>query len=278
MAWNRPSEGKREEGTGKREEGKSLVRGILAALIVVAGAGIAAWCLWPNGDMRRDAASTVKTTRIKEVKPAAAPVAKPEEEKLAKKEEKRETITTNRLGQEVHIAKDGTRSAISPIWANRLKEMKEHPQKRVFNHSSEAYMALFLNPAMSVPPPPKNYTAAEVQAMLIEKIEIDRENDSEDEIRQKEGVIEMKKELREWIKEGGNFDGFLKELQHRQENEAIQMQEARKMITEAMEKGEVEEARALYDKINEHFASKSMPKVNVSPKYRKILNERNEQQ
>lgn len=275
MAWNRPSEGKKEEGREKREQGKSLVRGILAALIVVTGAGIAAWWLWPNGETQRGAAPTVKPARIKEVKPAAAPVAKPE--KTPKKAEKHETITTNRLGQEVHIAKDGTRSAISPIWAKRLKEMKEHPQKRVFNHSSEAYMALFLNPAMSVPPPPKNYTDAEVQAMLVEKIEIDPEKDSEDEIRQKEGVIAMKKELREWIKDGGTFDGFLKELQHRQELEAGQMQEARKMITEAMEKGEVEEARALYDKINEHFASKSMPKVNVSPKYRKILNERKEQ-
>ena len=43
------------------------------------------------------------------------------------------------------------------------------------------------------------------------------------------------------------------------------------MISEAMEKGNIEEAKQLYDAINKHFDETSMPHVNIAPKYRKIL-------
>ena len=60
MGWNRPRE--REEGPGKREEGKkkSPFRGFVAGVIVVIGAGIAAWWIWTmESATRRGAAGTV---------------------------------------------------------------------------------------------------------------------------------------------------------------------------------------------------------------------------
>ena len=67
MAWNRPKE--REQGTGK-----SPLRGLVAGAVVVLGAAVAAWWLWPNASapVAEDGDGTVGR-RIKEVTPAAAP-------------------------------------------------------------------------------------------------------------------------------------------------------------------------------------------------------------
>lgn len=61
---------------------------VVAGAIVVLGAGIAAWWLWPEGETRRDAASMVKQAHIKEVKPAAAP-------KAVEKEAEKAPVVTN---------------------------------------------------------------------------------------------------------------------------------------------------------------------------------------
>ena len=159
-------------------------------------------------------------------------------------------IYTNGRGEEVRVGRDGKRVAMLSAWQRKREEEAKNPPKRVFRHTAEAYMAMFLNPAEAVPPPPENYTDEQVAQMLVEKIEIDPENDTPDEIRQKEGVQKLKEELKEWIKGGGTFDGYLNELQKRQNLEAAKLLEARKMISEAMENGNVDEARERYDAIN----------------------------
>ena len=79
MAWNRPSEdGRARSPSAPRRAGtaRPTVRGAIAGAVVVLGAAVAAWWLWPERDTRQDAAST-KRGLIKEVTPAAAPKAKP---------------------------------------------------------------------------------------------------------------------------------------------------------------------------------------------------------
>ncbi len=73
MAWNRPS------GNGeavsrplqKRKGFRFSVKGAIAGAVVIIGAAVAAWWLWPEGETRQDAAST-KRGLIKEVTPAKA--------------------------------------------------------------------------------------------------------------------------------------------------------------------------------------------------------------
>ena len=68
MGWNRPCENGRANASGSPQRGRSprpTVRGALSVLFAVVGAGVAAWLLWPEGEVRRDAAST-KETRPKE--------------------------------------------------------------------------------------------------------------------------------------------------------------------------------------------------------------------
>ena len=69
MGWNRPSEEKKVEVEGKGRQWNGRLKGLVAGAIVVLGAAVAAWWLWPERGTRQDAASTKKGL-IKEVKPA----------------------------------------------------------------------------------------------------------------------------------------------------------------------------------------------------------------
>ena len=274
-------------GTAATRGGAKAWKVALLAAAALAAAGGAWWWLAarPAGESRQPQGASPKQVRPARTekplpKPATnGPAAKaaPKPVDLPKPLETARTpwtnIYTNRRGEEVRVGRDGKRVAMLSAWQRKREEEAKHPQKRVFSHTAEAYMAMFLNPAEAVPPPPENFTDQQVALMLANKIEIDPEKDTPDEIRQKEGVKKFKEELKGWIKDGGTFDSYLGELQKRQNMEAAKMLEARKMISEAMEKGNVEEARELYDAINRHFDEQGMPHVNVAPKYRKILNQ-----
>lgn len=74
MAWNRPSNSQGESlRRGRRPSPSPAVRGALAGAVVVLGAGLAAWWLWPTERRVEDAATMKKAAIIKEAAPAAAP-------------------------------------------------------------------------------------------------------------------------------------------------------------------------------------------------------------
>ena len=72
MSWNRNEEGKRDQGSGIRDQGlgNGRLKGLVAGVIVVVGAAVAAWWLWPDAPapVAEDGDGTVR--RIREVKPA----------------------------------------------------------------------------------------------------------------------------------------------------------------------------------------------------------------
>ena len=79
MAWNKPSESGEaisrslhKKSSLKRSGDRFSVKGAVTGAIIVLGAAVAAWWLWPTGETRQDATST-KRGLIKEVKPASAP-------------------------------------------------------------------------------------------------------------------------------------------------------------------------------------------------------------
>ena len=73
MAWNRPSEEK-VKAKGEGEQRNVHLKGLFAGTVVVLGAGIAAWWLWPSesAPVRENADGTVGR-RIREVAPALTP-------------------------------------------------------------------------------------------------------------------------------------------------------------------------------------------------------------
>ena len=76
MAWNR-SQGDSQAKDSPRRAGTAVaVRGAIAGAIVVLGAGIAAWWLWPK-EVTRQGVASPKKAHIKEVTPTAAPKYQP---------------------------------------------------------------------------------------------------------------------------------------------------------------------------------------------------------
>ena len=68
MAWNRPSEEK-VKVRGEDEEGNFHLKGFLAGVIVVVGAAVAVWWLWPTGESAGETPPPQKRQRIKEASP-----------------------------------------------------------------------------------------------------------------------------------------------------------------------------------------------------------------
>ena len=143
MAWNRPS--KNGEAVSrplqKRKGFRFPVRGAIAGAIVVFGAGVAAWWLWPTGEMRQDAAST-KQGLIKEVTPAAAPTNREVVAESAPPKKTRPTMIGETVGNFVML-KDGRiyerRNVITNSVASRPKRWHQ-----IFEHKCNNEIALML--------------------------------------------------------------------------------------------------------------------------------------
>ena len=148
MAWNRPSNDGRANAPGSpRRAGTArptkAVRGVIAGAVVVLGAAVAAWWLWPTGETRQDATST-KRGLIKEVTPAAAPKVAEEEEKKPEPPKYWEQPTTNGLTW---------RQAKVWYWKRRPKPSITNDSSRteappaycIFSHDCDNKIALYLS-------------------------------------------------------------------------------------------------------------------------------------
>lgn len=87
MAWNRSSEEKKAEVEKRGGRRNVHLKGLVAGAVVVVGAGVAAWLLWPDAKRPQPTSTSTSTSLIKEVTPAAAP--KAEEKKKPTEAEKR---------------------------------------------------------------------------------------------------------------------------------------------------------------------------------------------
>lgn len=80
MAWNRPSDDKVKVKV-RGEQRNVHLKGVVAGAIVIVGAAVAAWWLWPNEESAGETPPPHATQRIKEAKPAVAQKPKVEDEK-----------------------------------------------------------------------------------------------------------------------------------------------------------------------------------------------------
>ena len=214
MTWNRPSE--REQGIGNREQGarKSPFRGLIAGAIVVLGVAVAVWLMWPTGEPRQDAASTVeKPSLIKEAVPAAAPTNAPVEKKYS------EMTNDEKLKYWKDKYGDNPPPNIKPIVyflenpPQRHFKAKESPYK-IFRHSSERHIAALLSVKpgnwMMRPPHYDEKFDIDFAAALSEPIEITAD-DTEEQRALKKAVIDTKAEIAERAKKGENPSDIMNE-------------------------------------------------------------------
>lgn len=213
MAWNKSSEGggARTPAAPRRTRSvrPAVVRGMIAACVVVVGASIAAWWLMMNkpAPVREDADGTA-SRRIREVTPSAVPTnAVP----VVKEKKKYSDLTDNEKLQFLREKfGDNPPPNIKPIIYTL-----EHPPKRnfkaptskyaIFRHPCERKIAAFLSvrPGSFVMRPQTfddRFDQDFVTAML-DKIEF-TDDDTPEQRELKQAVIDSKKELAALVKQG----------------------------------------------------------------------------
>ena len=220
MAWNRPKE--REQGIGNREQGarKSPFRGLIAAAIIVLGAAVAAWWLWPTEKRGEDTASAKKGL-IKEVAPAATnktpAVAEEKEDRNSldwlKKHDRRYFIPEDavRHADGRLYTKDGLR-ILEDLPTQKIR--MDHGRKKIFEHPAERAIArllsiepgqFFLGNGYYGPKFIESFKQSISEPTLITK-------DDDDETRAlKKQVNEVKAELNARLKDGEDIVKLLKD-------------------------------------------------------------------
>lgn len=247
-------------------------------IIVIGGLvclGGLVWLLWPHTqNVPADGEVKHKDKVVKQ--PAQKPGQKPQatnaepakvETKVVAEKPVQEKLT-NRVeklpdGREIRINEKGEKVlCVNPVDPNAPVP------EPIFKHEVESALAMYVKPAVEMPPPPKDYTDEEVRQALAEPVVIDMDKDDEDLIYQKKTVQAFKDELKQFLDEGGTFAAYLRQLQKRQESEAMQMRESRKMIEKYLDENKPAEAKELFDALNKHLGEKGIPPIKMTPKYR----------
>ena len=218
MAWN-GSDGKgvsssassaanrRSCAPTKKASANSFIKGIVAAVIVVCGAGLCLLWLSQHDGVSSDATpAKVKTVAANNGKPTTH---KPQSEKplpiatVEQPDEKPQT-DTNRF-QIINGFK-------VPKGARLVRNSLTNKQERVFERASDALIASYLQPAEGgiMPPPLPMVGNAEKKFLesLATPIEI-LDTDSEDIRRQKEAVIIAREQIKQRMDEGEKFEAIL---------------------------------------------------------------------
>ena len=249
MSWNRPKEDGRAVSTKpplRRGHRPRPTVAVIAGVIVVLGAGIAAWWIFGNGPapVAEDGDGTVGR-RIKEVKPAvtnAAPVAVaevPVEEDPAKRIVAELSFKTNAgLGMVTRVYKtaDGkTHKVYKPAY------------KPLFKHGTDQVLAMVLGGTTGHIPPLMIRGGAAMDEQFRRSLKdpiVINATDSERVKARKQQVIEARETIRELMDRGAHFSDILED--HRRIfNENVDIRAAAMRELNAIhEQGDAEGERA----------------------------------
>ena len=258
MGWNRPSNDQKTKTALRRGRTPrpTLVRGLIAGSVAILVGAATVWFIHsPSGETRRDAASTVKQARIKEVKHAKVKVYR-EETKVEKTKELEPVLpsdpgsVSNRAAREAFLK----RARANPeTWF--LMTNKNQKTEQVFETCVDQALNNIFNTELGDDPPiPPGeipiWEKRRLAEILINKIEV-TEEDSDRMAERKEQVQFAKNELKKFIKEGGDPEDFfgyyykeLRKAHDRREDSAA-------IVRETVKTDDPEIARKLLDQVNE---------------------------
>lgn len=274
MGWNRPSERKVEGRSGGGQRNVHL-KGLIAGVIVVLGAGIAAWLLWPNSKPPQSDTASTSTSPIREVKPAPPPKAPDplDDPKWAGLDKTRIKKCPN--GRYVYVPRRGEDrfpgeraqalallggSKNTIICDRRPKEDPEHPW--MFHNIVQSDMVQFARPGeFAVPISPSISDKAAWEAINT-PVEFHK-NDTDRQIEEKQFVIDMLKQLKEHMEAGGHAKDYFHEYEKRQEFEHELMQQSINDVHSLINKGDLEGARTALEVYNRHRAERGLPIMRV---------------
>lgn len=274
MAWNQSTE-RAHVATANRDSRKpAFVRGLAAAIVVVVGC-VAAWFFLssPKAEEKPSPAKKPSKAAIKEVKPVAAPKAG-------------ETVELTVHGQKktVEVKKDDgyfymkypsgrvvrTKDPyLMKAMEEQAKRFKDQPKpeprdysQRRYKSSATCLMAQYAVPGeMASPPGP--ISDREAVGFLEEKIEI-APDDTERDIEEKEYLVELQAEFREYMKNGGKAEAFFNKAYERQQIEREAVETAKREIRALVQEGKDEDARTALETYNKYLQEKGIRPIKAT--------------
>ena len=245
-----------------------LRRGLIAGAIVVLGAGLAAWLL-TNGEAASSPLQKKDRGLIKEVTPAAAPTYKEEPKKEV--DPKKARIAKLREMAK-HMTPDQKWDLIEKERLSRplnLTPTTNHP----FRTSIEVQMArIFMTEPGNAPPPLlpiSDYEEAHLAEILIADNPV-LDGDGAEVQEGKSVVEQVKKELKGYIKEGGNAKDFLK-YYHGKLVEAYQeRQECSRQVLQVIH-DDPSIGKEFYEKVNKRLEKKGIKQIKLPKKAKELI-------
>lgn len=271
MGWNRPT-----EGSGKREEGRGGRRNVhlkvlIAGAIVVVGAVVAAWLLWPEGDARQDAASTRKGL-IREVKPAVR-VRAPEHvqtatnEPLAKLPKPKIPVGNVITAQSANVGRV-ERHADGSVVTTRYEIVFQRPFERAL-HAALRPGGFGASAIMSMQ---HRYTEDQIMGMLKEITRPEPEDDA-DVAALKNRVQKLKEDMLIEIQDGRTVKEVLDDLRRQCATERGIQNDVDRVVRQASQTGDARAVRDTVEKTNRILEKSGLAHRKAPPQFRKEIAE-----
>ena len=242
------------------------------ALVALIGGGTWWWMQRDGGVVPDSDEVPKKAALAKEVKPAAAPVAKTVAETNAAATVQ---VSPSRAGEAAAPAA-GASAPVAP--SNRVivveNDATDPNHKSDFSTGVEQVMGwIFTTELGDSPPPLPDLSAAErkrIVEILLAKNPVE-EGDSEKSAEAKEMVSAAKRELMQYLKQGGDTDDFLAFYR----NELVKAQEARedakRLVREMAREGDDEMTVQFLKEVNGKLAERGIKAVELPVKVRRRL-------
>lgn len=247
----------------------SWVRGVVAGVIVIASVGII-WILL-KATAPQVSAEKTETRSVLRKSPAKTTTSE----------------VTNTVGDLVDTKT--TQPAKAPL--NRVEDVQSevpaatndveataealNRSKPTFKTDMEQVMSwIFTTELGSAPPPLPNLSKKDMQsivAILLSKNEV-AEEDSEKTALAKNVVEQAKKELKQYLKDGGDPQSFLTFYHNELKKASDEWKDAQKIVLQSLKEDGVEAGVAFAEEVNKKLTEKGIKRVVIPPKYLKALN------
>ena len=267
MGWNRSSgwNGERDakgRGCGAAASKRTLRNRLVFAILLAASIFVGAYFVFVGdeaAEVEKPAAPAARHAEIPKAKPAAPPKAIAMDKAKAADEEAQPSIVKidgRIVNRDLRKAFVSTNPPTMRGPVDRYRKAIEEGRRPLFKNACDLVLSQYAIPGEISPPPPVTPDLKNAFVMSsLEKIEITDEDSPRDrEI--KEGVIALRAELHNWLRDGGEFDAFMARLQARQEQESFYVSEvASNVEKEFRETGDIESTLRLWRSYNERLVN-----------------------
>lgn len=274
MAWN--GSGERKSGGGSRVSarpagkrpcsmsGGTVVRGAIAALVVVAGAGLAWWWVSTSGrpeqgqgkaDVKERRPKTAKSVKIERPVALPAPVKEQEPpEDPATKVVATLSCVTNADGQVIEKFRTAD---------GKTHKVIRNSRPPLFKHVTDDLLSMVLVEHGSVPPLPiAGNMDREFWESLKDPIVVNADDD-EPVAEKKRAVAKLRLEVDELMKQGIGFSDILREhVRIFNKNEALRA-DAIAELRQIRDEGDTEGTKMYLDKVNEYLQSQGAAPISM---------------